>query len=640
MSERLGTEAPAAERSSAHSNPVVLVEDLWVTTTNGEGIVRGVSLSLRRGEILGIVGESGSGKTSLALALLGYARPGARLARGAVSVDGVDVIGKPEKELRKVRGRVISYVPQDPATALNPSRRVADQIEAVLVDHREARNDRGSLGKKSSELMARVGLPMSQEFRRRYPHQLSGGQQQRVAIAMALACSPAVVVFDEPTTALDVIVQAMVLEEIQRLRSEHDIGMVYVSHDLAVVARISDRIGVMYGGLLVETATKNELLAHPRHPYSRALLSAIPDFDDPQRLEGIRGKAPALSKHLVKCPFVDRCQVSSERCSVAVPEEEEVGVDHTVRCFEWRDLKMPSLLRLTSARVSPTGRRRSTLLEVRDLDATYDARAGTVHACKNVSFSVGEDEAVAVVGASGSGKTTLARCIAGLHKHASGTVLFAGSPLPIALGDRNQQEKRLIQMVFQNPYDSLNPAHTVGSSMMRTGRIQRGLNRHEAVQVARHLTEMVGLDARILDRYPAELSGGERQRVAIARSLIAEPRLLICDEVTSALDVSVQAVVLDLLAEIKQRLGLTLLFVSHDLAVVAAMCDRVIILESGVVREEGTIEDVLRRPRESYTRELILAVPRVPRSVAGWNQKHSTEADGSSAGTEAGAAGS
>jgi peptide/nickel transport system ATP-binding protein len=588
------------------------VAGLWVVTTAGEGIVRGVSLEVGWGEILGIVGESGSGKTSLALALLGYARPGARISAGQVLVAGVPITGRSERELRPIRGRVVSYIPQDPATALNPSRRVAEQIKAVIADHREERRyPRGELETRVFELLERVGLPTDQGFRRRYPHQLSGGQQQRVAIAMALACSPACIVFDEPTTALDVLVQARILAEIRHLRDDLGIGIVYVTHDLAVVAEIADRIAVMYGGLIVEQATKSELMARPRHPYSRALLSTIPDFDEPRELQGIKGIARGLAKDLTSCPFVERCGHATERCADEVPAEEEIADQHSIRCFEWNHVGggRDTLGSIRSASQPNTAK---ALLEVRNLEARYESRRGVLVACKKISCAVREGEAVAVVGGSGSGKTTLARCIAGLHASTAGEMSLEGRPLPATLAMRGEREKQLIQMVFQNPYDSLNPAHTVGSALVRTAKVQRRVRSSEAREIARKFAGMVRLNERMLDRYPAELSGGERQRVAIARSLIGEPKLLICDEVTSALDVSVQAVVLEVLADVRRRLGLALLFISHDLAVVAAMCDRVLILEEGALIEQGAVEEVMRQPREKYSEELVAAVPRIP----------------------------
>jgi peptide/nickel transport system ATP-binding protein len=515
------------------------IEQLRVDTTAGRTIVDGVSLEVQRGEILALVGESGSGKTTTALAALGYARRGAHLTAGRVVVAGQDVLSLPVREQRRLRGRLISYVPQDPGTALNPAMRIGAQIAAMVREHQRGDDAQAAVG----VALERAGLPSDRDFCRRYPHQLSGGQQQRVAIAIALVCEPPVVVLDEPTTALDVVTQARLLDEVRRLRDELGVAMVYVSHDLAVVASIADRIAVMYGGVVVEQAPAAQLFRAPEHEYTRRLLDAVPD---------------------------------------------------------------PTALRAAAERHD------DRLLVVNDLAARYPGRGGDVSAAQDISFAIETRECVALVGESGSGKTTIARCIAGLHAPSQGTIALRGEPLHARAQARTREQRRRVQMVFQNPYDSLNPRHRVGEAIMRTGQVLRSLERAAAEGEARELLERVRLPQTAFDRYPMELSGGERQRVAIARALIARPELLICDEITSALDVSVQAMVLELLDELRRDLGLAMLFITHDLGVVAAVADRVLVLESGRLREEGRSEDVLLRPEDAYTKRLLAAAPTIP----------------------------
>jgi peptide/nickel transport system ATP-binding protein len=589
-------------QSAAHA---MVLEGLRVETSVGVAIVEDLSLTLRRGEILAVVGESGSGKTTAALAMLGYARRGARIVSGSVRVLGEEMVGQSSSITRRRRGRLVSYVPQDPATALNPSMRLGDQIQAVVRAHR---GDEPA-GQRVVDVLSRVGLPTDKRFQRRYPHQISGGQQQRVAIAIALVCSPSVIVFDEPTTALDVVTQRRILEEIRRLRDELGIAMVYVSHDLAVVASIADRIAVFYAGRLVECGPSASMLSDPRHPYTRALLAAVPEHNDPRQLRGISGSAPSLEERPPGCTYAPRCPLAIERCRGERPVLAPISEGHLVACHEVQRVRavvvdLPPPVR----RVGATG---TPVLEVRNLSASYPGIQGPVAVCRDLSFQIRTGTTLAVVGESGSGKTTLARCIVGLHPPSAGELLFDGQLMLPTAGQRSPEERRRLQMVFQNPYASLNPAHSVGDSVVRAAVVLRGLGRAEAAERARTMLERVRLSARAFERFPSELSGGERQRVAIARALIAEPELLICDEITSALDVSVQAAVIELLESLRSELGLSLLFISHDLSVVATVADFVVVLESGHIREFGDVSEVLNNPADDYTRRLIEAIPRL-----------------------------
>jgi len=592
------------------SEHALAVSDLRIELDSGTAVVEEISLSVAAGEILGLVGESGSGKTTIALGLLGFSRPGTRIAGGSVEVHGRPIDGRDEAAVRPLRGSVVSYVPQDPANALNPALRVRSAIQDVLDEHAASRPRDVSVDRA----LASVNLPTDPEFARRFPHQLSGGQQQRVTIAMGLACEPPVVVLDEPTTGLDVITQARVLDEIRRLRDERKLAMVYVSHDLAVVAQVADRVAVLYAGRVVEEGPTAEVLARPLHPYTRGLVASIPDHVEPRRLQSMPGVAVGVDERPAGCAFAPRCSQRVDRCADELPTLDPVGPDRRARCFEWR-VTPPLAIEArgewegTSVPHEPTEGR---LLRVEGLVALHRTRHEVTTAAADVSFSIEPGGCVALVGESGSGKTTIARCVAGLHEPAAGSILLDGEPLPGRAARRPVAARRRIQIVFQNPYDSLNPRHRAADAIARPARVLRGLSKDDARAEVERLLERVRLPKRVAERYPGELSGGERQRVAIARALAAAPDLIVCDEITSALDVSVQAAVLELLAELRIELGLALLFISHDLAVVASIADRVIVLEQGIVREEGPIREVLASPASEYTRRLLEAAPRLP----------------------------
>jgi peptide/nickel transport system ATP-binding protein len=585
------------------------VHGLRVELDSSAAVVDDVSLRVAPGEALGLVGESGSGKTTTALALLGFARPGVRIVAGEVEVVGRRVPARDEPAARTLRGSLVAYVPQDPANALNPALRIGSAIQDVLEEH--VRSAQSSGGVQAA--LASVHLPADSAFAQRFPHQLSGGQQQRVTIAMALACEPPLVVLDEPTTGLDVVTQARVLDELRRLRTERGLSMVYVSHDLAVVSQIADRIAVMYAGRVIEEGPVPAVLSRPRHPYTRGLVASIPDHVVPRRLLSMPGVAVGVGDRPPGCAFSPRCPQRQERCERELPALEPIGDGRAVRCFEWRST--PAVV-LEPPLAATTRRDAGRLLQVVSLSAEHRGRRETTVAAVDISFDVLAGGCVALVGESGSGKTTIARCIAGLHVPSGGQILLGGVPLAGRAARRPLDARRRIQIVFQNPYDSLNPRHRVADAIARPARLLRGLGRQEAAPAVAELLELVRLPARVGDRFPGELSGGERQRVAIARALAAGPELLVCDEITSALDVSVQAAVLELLAELRSQLGVALLFISHDLGVVASVADTVLVLERGVVCERGRVADVLERPQHPYTQALLAAAPRLPEGAA------------------------
>jgi peptide/nickel transport system ATP-binding protein len=582
---------------------VLQATDLCVELTSGRPVVQDVSLHLRPGEAIGLVGESGSGKTTTALALLGYARTGMRIAGGTVTIAGREVDLGNEHRARPVRGRLVSHVPQDPATNLNPSLRVAGFIKDVLKEHRpEQATEESVLG-----ALGRVHLPRTTEFTRRFPHQLSGGQQQRVLIASALVCEPPLIVLDEPTTGLDVVTQARVLEEIKRLHKERGLAMVYVSHDLSVISQIADRIAVMYAGRVVEEGPAARILSRPRHPYTRGLVSSIPDHSARHALHGIPGVAVGLDNRPDGCAFAPRCPQVVARCLTELPALEDQGDGRTARCFESH--RTPPLQR--SEGLAAREIHGEPLLVVENLKAVHKGRRETVVAADGVSFTVDSGGCVALVGESGSGKTTIARAVAGLHELSGGSIRLAGETLSGNAKDRTREQRRRCQIIFQNPYESLNPRQRVGDQIARPARVLRRVSAADAKAETSRLLERVRLPSRLASKFPVELSGGERQRIAIARALAASPDLVICDEITSALDVSVQAAVIELLTELRDELSLALLFITHNLGVVTAIADRVLILENGVICEEGTVDAVFGSPQHPRTRELLTSAPRL-----------------------------
>jgi peptide/nickel transport system ATP-binding protein len=584
----------------------LVVSGLSIERLDGAGIVEDVSFSLAEGELLGLVGESGCGKTTLSLGLLGYTNPGLRFRSGSVRLStGAELIGRRDGELRRIRGRRISYVSQDPSVALNPALRVETHIRQVQRSHVIDE------GHGVSELLETVHLPADPSFRRRFPHELSGGQQQRLAIAIALAARPDVVVLDEPTTALDVVTQERLLAEIQRLRRELRLAVVYVSHDLAVVAGVADTVAVMYAGRIVELGSTVQLLKSARHPYSRGLLTSIPDVATPRQLSGLPGVAVAAWESPDGCAFAPRCPQVDDQCRRAMPRLEPIAARHEVRCFHWRDTPAGAGLqpRELTADESAAGR----VLDVQELRASYTG--GAVIAVSDLSFAVTPGQCVALVGESGSGKTTVARCVVGLHRPDSGRILLRGENLAPIARDRTVMQRQSLQIVFQNPYDSLNPRRTVAEAIARPLQLFGVVGRAEVRAEVDRLMGLVRLPGRLATKFPHELSGGERQRVAIARAIAAAPSVLVCDEITSALDVSVQAVVLEVLGDLRQALGLSLLLITHDLGVVASVADDVVVLQKGRLRERASISTILSSPKDPYTRRLLEAAPTLSNAV-------------------------
>jgi peptide/nickel transport system ATP-binding protein len=590
---------------TAAAATAVDVRDLRVELTGrGADVVDEISLEIRPGEVLGLVGESGSGKTTVGMALLGHVRRGGRVAGGVVLIDGHDLAELDDAGLRRLRGGTVAYIPQDPGTSLNPALRLRLQLRETLDAHAGSQTAQ-ERDARLREALEEVALPSDDTFLARYPHQLSGGQQQRVAIAMAFACRPNVIVCDEPTTGLDVTTQARVLETVRDLCRSHDVAALYVSHDLAVVAELADRVAVMYSGRIVEVGTRDQLFVAPRHPYTRRLLRAVPDLAGKRAVVGIPGHAPLPGGRPDGCYFHPRCSLATDECRREFPPAFDFGAGHRVRCYHAdeavSELPVEGGPTETEAPHDP-----DLALAIRGLDAHYGARQTLF----GIELELHRHECLALVGESGSGKTTLARCVAGLHKDYTGTVWLRDEQLQTAARNRSDAARQQIQYVFQNPYASLNPRRTVGQTVARQLELFFPRRKDMSRRVGECL-ERVALSASVAGSYPDELSGGERQRVAIARALAAEPAVMVCDEITSALDVSVQAAIVDLLRQLRTEMGLSLLFITHNLALIRTIADRVAVMTEGRIVELGPTAQLLETPSAPYTQQLLANTPTV-----------------------------
>ncbi|MBI2469332.1 MAG: ABC transporter ATP-binding protein [Candidatus Rokubacteria bacterium] len=591
----------------------------YFTRAGEVNVVPDLSFTLARGEAFGLVGESGCGKSTVALAIVRYLGRAGRVVGGRIRFEGRDLATLGEEELRGIRGRRIAMVYQDPMASLNPVMTVGRQLIEVPMLHEgvgevEARA-------RALRMLAEVNLPDPEDVLRRYPHQLSGGQQQRMVIAMALIARPALLIMDEPTTGLDVTVEAAVLDLVRELRRRHDSAILYISHNLGTVVRVSDRVGVMYRGELVEEGSIRQVFSNPRHPYTRGLLDCLPTLGRDKRrtpLLPIPGQVESPSSRVPGCGFAARCaHVEPGRCTVGAIPTDTVANEpgHRVQCVRAGELP-PWRRRYVEAAEAGARAASEPVLALDGLSKVYRPRRGlfgaraAVRALTDVGLDALRGQTLAIVGESGCGKSTLARVLSGLETATAGRVRLVDTDVAaLPVDARAPSLRRTLQMVFQNPDSTLNPSHTVGYAIGRALRRLRGLGAAGTAREVGRLLEVVKLGPELAGRKPHQLSGGQRQRVAIARALAGDPEVIVADEPVSSLDVSVQAAIINLLTELQAERGATLLFISHDLSVVRYLADHVAVMYLGKIVEFGRAEDVFAPPYHPYTEALLSAVP-------------------------------
>jgi peptide/nickel transport system ATP-binding protein len=597
--------------------------------------VDGIEIEIRRGETFAIVGESGCGKSMTALSLLRLLPETGHIAGGVVEIGGIDLLALPEAAMRGVRGRRIAMIFQEPATSLNPVMTVGHQVREVLVRHTALRG--AAMERRVVELLDSVGIPDPARRAAEYSFQLSGGLKQRVMIAMALAADPDLLIADEPTTALDVTIQAQVLELLRELQRKNGMAILLITHDLGVVAQMAHRVAVMYAGQIIEVADRERFFSAPQHPYSRKLFAALPGSGRRgSELAMIKGQVPPLTVEFHQCRFAERCDAAFDRCFKEPPGWTAVAAGHSVRCFLMeRGPAGPLGREKEHAGPIESGDRAAAatmtdavagtpLLSVRDLEVYFPIRKGLlkrtvghVKAVDGVSIEIAAGHTLALVGESGCGKTTVGKAVLQLIRPTAGEVGFDGVELTRLRGDALRRRRGEFQIIFQDPYASLNPRMRVADLLME-GMQALGVEGDRAARERRidELLGQVGLSPEAKSRYPHEFSGGQRQRIAIARALAVRPRLIVCDEPTSALDVSVQAQILNLLKALQRDLGLSYLFITHNIAVVEYLAHEVAVMYLGRIVEHGTADEVLRSPKHPYTQALLASVPRIDASGA------------------------
>ncbi|WP_297771922.1 dipeptide ABC transporter ATP-binding protein [uncultured Roseovarius sp.] len=578
-------------------------------------VLHEVDLTVCRGESLGIVGESGSGKSTLALAAMGYLKHGLRRLSGEVIYDGADMFARSAQELARIRGGQLGLIPQNSGQSLTPTMRIGAQIKEAL--RLPCAMPEANHAARALDLLSQVRLPDPPAILRRYPHELSGGQQQRVAIAMALAGEPDALLLDEPTTGLDVTTQAHLLELLRDLAAEHNMAMVYVSHDLGVIARVCDRVQVLYAGETVLTGPTPAVLRRPAHPYARGLLASIPRLGDRNLPVALQGRPPAPGGERAGCAFSERCPIATGACHAARPAMIAGNDAQMTRCLYPTEVHKIDT-GASGAPITCCSDGSPVALRLEDITIRYD-RPGPLARLRgaarppatvaDIDLDLMAGETLGLVGESGSGKSTILKSIAGLLPPASGRIeLGCGTALKPNVEHRRPDHRRRVQMIFQNPDDSLNPRQTVGDILTQPLRLYFGLKDRALTERITGLLDTVRLGPHYIDRRPGQLSGGEKQRVAVARAFAAEPEIVLCDEITSALDVSVQAAVLELLNDLKAQHGTAFVFVSHDLTVVRALSDRVAVLYQGRLCEVGPAASVYGAPSHPYTEVLLGAV--------------------------------
>ena len=610
-------------------SPVLRLQDLRTEFRMRQGsvvAVDGVSFDVDEGECVGVVGESGCGKSTTGLSIMRLLPNNGHLTGGSVTLLGRDLAGLDEKEMRSVRGDEVALIPQDPMTSLNPTMTIGTQISEGVLLHRDV--SRGEARARALEVLRQVEMPQPEERLDQFPHELSGGLRQRVMIAMALACEPKLLIADEPTTALDVTIQAQILDLIDDLRQRLSMAVVLITHDMGVIAGRTDRVVVMYAGKVAEEAETGELFGRIRHPYSQALLASVPKIDQrrDERLLSIPGLPPDLSKEIVGCRFAPRCQFATDRCRAEDPALTDSptsdGTPHRYACFHPVDPDAAPAESVVSAPVSANRVLTSEgvpdhILEVTGLVKEFPGMAGgvfrrevrSVKAVSDVSFVIRRGETFGLVGESGCGKTTIGRLLVALERANAGSIRFEGDEMTTMDARSLRERRRDMQLMFQDPYASLDPRMRVGTIIREPLKVNKVGSTSDQVEKVASLLDEVGLSRSSVDRYPHEFSGGQRQRIGLARALALDPKLIVADEPVSALDVSIQAQILNLMKDLQSRHGLTYLMISHDLAVVRYMADTIGVMYLGKLVELGPAHDVYERSAHPYTLGLLNAVP-------------------------------
>jgi len=612
------------------TSPVLEINDLAVAYKVRGGEVealQNISLEIQKGETCGIVGESGCGKSTMAWSIVNFLGANGYIKRGSLKLLGKQLVNQTKKELNKLRGNQVSMVFQDPMQSLNPSMRLGEQMKEVLTTHFKISNDQAH--KRCIEMLNKVYMPDPATVMKRYPHQISGGQQQRVVIAMALLNNPALLIMDEPTTALDVTVEAAVLDLVAKLREEFDTAIMFITHNLGVVARTCSKVGVMYAGEMVEFASVTDIFDNPQHPYTQGLIRCLPKIGNDKAsstLYPISGRVPAPNNRPEGCVFWPRCDYAQQRCKLERPIVRLIpGTNIQARCHfseELKHKKRQSLQNIGSEKVLfQSDTTKDPILNISKLKKYYPMRSNSVwemfglgkkryvKALENASFEVHRGKTLGIVGESGCGKSTLLKTIIGLEKASDGNAQFLGFDISKQISRRDVSLVKELQMVFQNPDSTMNPSYSVGSQIARPMKRFRTVPKEQIPSEVIKLLKAMRLSPQYYDRFPRQLSGGEKQRVGIARALASNPDLILCDEPVSALDVSVQAAILNLLTNIQNEFETTLIFISHDLSVVRFISDEVCVMYLGQIMEIGPVHAIYAPPYHPYTEALLSAIP-------------------------------